>query len=749
MRAAVAVLLITAACSGDDGPPPELPEVTDTVAYVDPTIGTGGLGFAHGSCFVGAAVPHGLVKLGPDTSGPFGTVNFLHYSGYWAGDDKIRGFSHVHLHGAGATDYGVLSLMPIKAFDPAKRKVTDYESRFTKDGEKAAAGLYEVSLASGIDVALTATQRVGVHRYTNAGAVLIDLGKTLESGTIDDAEITVDTAAREITGRLHTKGGMSGGFGGYTVYFVAKAAPGTPWSSHQVWSMSSAPSGAMTASGTAVGAVLTVPASFEIAVGLSFVSLAGARANLAAEVPAISVDAVAAQARAAWAKLLDRVLLTGGTEEERRVFYTSLYHAFLMPSVIGDVDGTYQLAGQPAMKASWEQMSDLSLWDTYRTVASLYAWLAPESAKNQARSLVGFGEAFGAYPKWPIATGESGVMLGASAEIVIADAVARGVSIADAGADLAWPRLRQAAMDPAAPPSVRGGRGDVVAYMQYGYVPLTGGRSASTTTEYANDDFALAQLAGALGHTADRDALLARSHGWRKLYDPAVGFLRGRNADGTFPSAADFDPLDMTEEYAEANAWHSMWMAAIHDSAGLAEILGGTDAAVAKLEEFFTKAKDDWENADESAANFPRPYYWHGNEPDINAPFIFAQLGRRDLTNRWADWVADVMYSDKPEGVAGNDDGGTLGSWYVLNALGVYPIAGSDRWIITAPRFPQARVRVGGKELLITAEGLTEKAIYVQSIELDGAAISGPELTHAQLANASTLRFVMGETPAP
>lgn len=742
MRAIVVGLLVVAAC-GDDAAPPELPEVEDTVALVDPTIGTGGLGFAHGSCFVGAAVPHGLVKLGPDTSGPFGTVNFLHYSGYWAGDDKIRGFSHLHLHGTGATDYGVLSVMPIKTFDPAKLKVTDYEARFTKSNEHAAAGLYHVSLASGIEVALTATQRVGVHRYAGAGAVIIDLGKTLEGGSVDDAAISVDDAAHEITGQLHTKGGMSGGFGGYTVYFVARAA--TPWTGHQVWAMGTPPSTAMTAQGTGVGAMLAVPGNFEMAVGISLVSLAGARANLAAEVPAISVDAVAAQARAAWATLFDRVLLTGGSEEERRVFYTSLYHAFLMPSVIGDVTGEYQLAGQPVQTATWHQMSDLSLWDTYRTVSSLYAWLAPESARDQARSLVGFGEGLGAYPKWPIATGESGTMLGASSEIVIADAVARGVT--GTGADIAWPRLRAAAMDVTTPAGGRGGRGDIVEYMSLGYVPLTGGRSVSTTTEYANDDFALAQLAGALGHTADRDTLIARSRGWRKLYDPEVGFLRGRNANGSFPSAADFDPLDMSAEYAEANAWHSLWMAGIHDAEGLAEILGGTDAAVAKLEEFFTLAKTDWDTADESAANFPRPYYWHGNEPDINAPFLFAQLGRRDLTSKWAKWVADTMYSDTPEGVAGNDDGGTLGSWYVLAALGVYPIAGSDRWIIAVPRFPQARVRVGGKELVITAEGLSEKAIYVQSVELDGVLVEGNELTHAQLAGASTLRFVMGSAP--
>jgi predicted alpha-1,2-mannosidase len=439
------------------------------------------------------------------------------------------------------------------------------------------------------------------------------------------------------------------------------------------------------------------------------------------------------------------VLLTGGTEAQRRIFYTSLYHAFLMPSVIDDADGSYRLAGgPPAVADGWHQVSDLSLWDTYRTVHPLYAWLAPESARDAARSLVAFGEGLGIHPKWPLATGETGTMLGASAEIAIADAVLRGVPGVDA--DRAWPLLRSIAMDPAyAGP--RGGRGDVVPYMQLGYVPRSSGRSVSQTTEYSHDDFALAQLAGALGHAADRDALLARSRGWRALFDPAVGFLRGKDADGTFPGG-DFDPLEMSGDYAEANAWHSLWMAGAHDPDGLAELHGGAGAAIEKLEMFFELAKADWEAGDDSAANFPRPYYWHGNEPDLNAVFVFAQLGRPDLTHRWVRWIQDTMYTDGPEGLAGNDDGGTLGSWYVLATLGVYPVPGSDRWLLGAPRFPQARVVVGGKELAIVAEGLSEEAIYVQSVELDGAPIDAPELTHTQLARGGTLRFVMGTTPS-
>jgi predicted alpha-1,2-mannosidase len=728
VRVGALAIACVLACGGED--PPVLPEVTDPVVYVDPTIGTGGLGFAHGSCFVGAALPHGLVKLGPDTSGPFGTINFLHYSGYFAEDDRIRGFSHLHLHGAGATDYGVLSMMPVIAFDPAKTTVVANETRFAKADEHATAGRYDVTLANGIEVALTATQRAAVHRYRGAGAVVIDLDKTLEGGEIDQASLAI--GAGEVSGELHHRGGMSDGFGGYTIYFVIRG----PFSAHQVWSAGTAPSAATTAQGTKVGAALVVGPEVELAVGISFVSLEGARANLSTEIGSAGFEAVASHASDAWRQQLSSVLVTGGTEAERRTFYTSLYHAFLMPSVIDDIDGAYRLSdGNSYLASGYHQMSDLSLWDTYRTVHPLYAWLAPASARDAARSLFGFASGLGSFPRWPLATGETGTMLGASAEIAIADAALRGVM--DIRADDAYPLLRAAAMDPVAPPGGRGGRNDVDPYLTLGYVDRARGRSVSTTTEYAHDDFALAQLAGHLGYTADRDALLARSRGWRKLYDPAVGFLRGKNADGTFPTTP-FDPLELGEDYAEANAWHSLWMAGIHDPDGLAEILGGRDAALAKLTEFFDEAKRDFDTADESAANFPRPYYWHGNEPDLNAAFLFTQLGDPASTQRWVRWIQDSYYRDTPDGVAGNDDGGTLGAWFVLSALGVYPVAGSDRWIVAAPRFPQARVLVGGRELVIVRDGSGP----VTAVELDGVPIDTAEITHAQLAGASMLRFV-------
>jgi putative alpha-1,2-mannosidase len=726
MRLLCAALLISACGDNSAG---MLPEVTSAAEWVDPRIGTGGLGYAYGSCFVGPAAPHGLAKPGPDTSGQFGTVNFQHYSGYFAEDNEIRGFSSVHLHGAGATDYGVLSLMPTLAFDASKVTVEDYETGFDKAAERVQAGYYGVTLANGIDVELTASAHVALHRYTMpaAGTIVLDLARTLDDGDNTNITVAVADGVPEMSGSLHHMGGMSSGYGGYTLYFVLRADGA--WQS---------------ATPLPAGAAITVGAgTTTLAIGLSFVSIDGARRNLDAEAGDVDFDRVRGDTFAAWDTLLGTVKLTGGTEAQRRTFYTSLYHAFLMPTVIADVDGNYVLAnGTTGTAAGFTMLSDLSLWDTYRTVSPLYAWLAPDSARDTARSLVEMGGKLGFFPKWPLAIGDTGTMLGASAEIAIADAHLRG--IADTGAEAAWPALRAAAMDTTDPAGGRGGRADVVPYMQLGYVPLTVDRSVSMTVEYAHDDVALGALAGALGHDADRDVLLARSHGWRALYDPATGFLRARTADGAFTTAA-FDATDWTDDYAEADAWQSLVEPGIHDPDGLAELLGSRDAAVARLSELFDNAKLDWENSDESAANFPRPYYWAGNETDLNAPFLFAQLGRPDLTQQWVRWIVDTIYNDTTAGVPGNDDGGTLGSWYVLATLGLYPVAGTDQWIVGAPRFPHARITVGDHELMIDAEG---SGTYVERVELDGVALTAATITHAQLTAAHQLRFAMSDSPA-
>ena len=743
MRALAITALAAAAC-GDNIQPEPLPPVTDPIPYVDPFIGSGGFGYAAGSAFPGAAAPSGLAKVGPDTDGPFGTIAFLHYAGYWFGDDAIQGFSHLHLHGTGLPDYGVLSLMPTDGPVDAGRTTADgYQSTFAKESERASPGFYEVTLdRGGIRVEITATPHAAHHRITFAagspGNLVLDLAKHLASGSVDSAEIELIPEERRIAGRLRSLGGMSDGFGGHDLFFDAVTRQ--PWTEGVVWSDEAGPPApGLAASGTGVGCGLAFAPSaapVEVQIGLSFVSLEAARGNREGEMPAWDFDGTRAAVEGAWRELLSAILVEGGSQAERRMFYSALYRAFLMPTVASDLDGGYRFgAGEPAVAEDFRFMTDMSLWDTYRTLHPLYHLIAPEVGRDAVRSLAAMADALGFFPKWPIATGESGVMLGASAEIVLADAYLKGITDFDAAA--AYAILRAAALDPEPPAAGRGGRGDIDEYLELAYVPASRDRSASTTVEYAWDDRALSGLAAALGEDEDSALLAERSLGWRQLHDPELGFVRARNADGSRPAAGGFDPTEFTDEFAEANARQTVF-SALHDPEGMIELSGGDEALALRVEELFTSAESDLAARppdDMIASSLPRPFYWHGNEPDIHAAYLFALAGRRDLTARWVDWIRASLYTDDPRGLAGNDDGGTLSAWYVWSALGLYPIAGTERYALGAPLFTRARVRVPGGTLVIEAEPGEGRVL------LDGEPVEGGEVRHRDLIGGRTLRF--------
>jgi predicted alpha-1,2-mannosidase len=358
------------------------------------------------------------------------------------------------------------------------------------------------------------------------------------------------------------------------------------------------------------------------------------------------------------------------------------------------------------------------------------------------RSLLEMARQTGRFPKWPLAGGDSGTMNGAPAELVLADAYLKGLR--DFDAQEAYERLRRAAMDPDAPPASRGGRSDVEPYLRLGYVPAGTGASVSQTTEYARGDFALGQWARALGREDDARLLLSRSLGYRKLYDPGTGFLRPRRADGTLPHDR-FDPLCFCPDYTEANAWHSLWMPS-YDVEGLAQLAGGPERLLARLSEFFDKGQEDYEASDPkslAAGAGPRPYYWHGNQPDIHAAYLFPLLGRPDLARRWVRWIMTHWYSDTPDGLAGNDDGGTLSAWYVFSALGLYPHIGTDAYVLGVPLFPRAEVRVPGGTFTIAAPGVSAERYQVEAVELDGTRIDGPLLRHGEIRAGRTLRFII------
>jgi predicted alpha-1,2-mannosidase len=730
---------------------PPLGPVDDPLVWVDPTIGTGGFGYAYGSCFAGAAAPNGLMKAGPDTEGgKYGSADFIHYSGYWAGDPRIRAFSHLHLHGAGGTDYGVLALMPTTAFDPGKLHADDYGSTFDKGTEKIAPGSYSVTLDAGnTRVEIAATLHAAIHRYTfdaSGGAnVVFDLDHDLV-GQVSSAAVTLSPADNSFTGQLHAIGNLSHHYGGYDLYFAGHI--NRPWLTHAVWSSAAAPGDGLSAMGQGVGWTLgfdPTAGPVEVELAVSLVSVAGAQANLAAEMPAFDFDATASTTAGAWRALLGRVLVDGGDAHQRHIFYTALYHAFLMPSVASDVDGHFRFAGTEGVASDFRFLTDMSLWDTYRTLNPLYVLLAPEVARDAVRSLVEMRQRGGFFPQWPIATGDSGAMIGASAEVVIADAYVKGVTNFDAAA--AYDLLRAPALDPSAPVASLGGRDQVGQYDSYGYVIANNSRSVSITTEYATDDFALGQLAAALGKSDDAAHLAARAQNWRHLYDSGTGFLRSRNADGSWGDP-QFDPLEFSRDYAEANAWQTVW-AAPHDLDGLTSLMGGADAATQKLEMFFSQAQQDLmaHPIEKDVSNIgPRPYYWQGNEPDIHALYWFSRLGHPDRTQYWLSWVRASLYSDTVGGLPGNDDGGTMSAWYVLNALGFYPLPGSDRYFLGAPLFSSARLMQPSGTLEILGVNASPDNPLVTSVTLDGMPLN-VEVSHAALRAGQSLRFEMGPLP--
>jgi predicted alpha-1,2-mannosidase len=700
-------------------------------------MGTGGFAYFHGSAFPGACVPHGLVKVGPDTRGAqYGDLRFIHYSGYWAGDDTAMGFSHVHLHGAGATDYGALILQPVTSNDPSVLQRENYQSKFSKRSEVAKPGSYELTLQKwSVKAELTASTHVAHHRYTYADGdtprVVLDLERALAPGKITEAAIeTVD--ATTLRGSFLLTSQMSGGFGGNRLFFELRTNR-----AHSIEQLST--------SGNVLLLAFEPGAPVEILVGVSLVSAAGATANLTAELPTFDFEAHRTAAEDAWRAKLSRVKVYGGSEEDRATFYSALRLAFLMPTVISDVDGAYVFGGQPGQMPAGEPMlSDFSLWDTYRTVHPLYALVDESTARASVESLLRMAERSRGLPRWPMGTGESGTMVGAPADIVIADAVLRGVP--GINAEKAWQRASAEALG--TPTS--GSRASMGLYATTGFVPVEeSGRSVGITVEYAHADWALENLARSLGHETEAQTLGARARGWRKLFDPANKVLRAHRADGTL--VAEPYVFESWDHYAEANALQTTYMP-FWDLEGFDTMFGSRAAFLAEFEAFFDAAPAEQEaalaNTTFELRYLPRYHYWASNEPDIHAPFIFSRAGRPDLTAKWSDWARDTFFSAKPDGVPGNDDGGTLGSWFVFAAAGLYPVPGSDSWVIGSPLFPKLELKLPSGTFTIEAQGVSAENLYVQSATLNGQPLNRAELKQSDLKDQGSLVLVMGPTPS-
>ncbi|MEV6483397.1 GH92 family glycosyl hydrolase [Streptomyces sp. NPDC051576] len=672
LRAALAASVLVASGAAaapvraDGTPRPRA--VDDLARYVNPFVGTapGGTDFGHGggagNTFPGASAPLGGVQWSPDT------VTYQH-GGYSYGDNRIRGFSLAHISGAGCAAYGNVPFMPTQEAAPPAY------ATFSHANEQAAPGSYHVTFDNGIGTDLTTTQRSGIARFTypatdtRPAAVSIDAAKAFTAATG-----TVDIGTNTLSG-YSDSGAFCKSKNRYRLYFHATF--------DQPFAQATHPDGkAGAAMVTFAPDVRTVTAR----VGVSFVDVEGARRNALAEQKAQPYDTVQQAVRADWNQWLNRITVDGGTDAQRRVFYTALYHALLHPSVFSDTDGRYTgMDGTVHQtRAGHVQYANFSGWDVYRCQVELLALLAPREASDIAQSVLNQGLQAGYYDRWTLANGGSGVMVGDPLPAIASAVHAFGATDFDA-AEL----LRTAVAD-------RQDDRQRPGHLQYdtlGYVPAgTKGvwGSVSTTLEYAVADYALAQLAHRLGDLTTYNTLLRASGNWRNLFNPATGYLQPRAADGTWPA---FTPAQKTE-YVEGNAAQYTWMVP-QDLPGLFAAMGGDAAVTARLDTFFTSLN----------AGAGEPYAYLGNEPSFGTPWAYTHVGHADRAGAVVQRALSTLFSDTPGGLVGNDDLGAMSSWAVWASLGLYPeVPGSAQLTRSAPLFPTATVHRGdGTSLTVGA----------------------------------------------
>ncbi len=714
----------------------------EPIACVNTFIGTKD----DGNTFPGASMPFGKAQ-----SSPIGS----HYAGYRYDDPVIRGFGHFFLSGAGCWEQGgLVSILPITGALPRVFDHEAYGARYSHDGEVGKPGYYRVALDGGITVECTATLRCGVERFTfpdgAAGTVLVNVGQA------NDKEPVFASAVRVVDDRTLAGTVTAQAFCGgrpYVTHFTTTFD--RPFASSGVWG------GASGASGLRGAWVTFTPGPVTAATALSQVDPEGATRNLA-EARGKSFDSLRALAEDAWRAELSSVEITTDSAVDRTVFYTALYHVLLQPLTGDDADGRYRgFDGQVHSADGWTYHEYFSLWDTYRGHNQLLALLRPGRARDIGRSLLAVHEQGGWLPRWAYANQETNTMTGDPVTPFLVDLWRFGAL--EGLEEQAYRALWENASGVPAAGSRFSGRAGNPGYLADGFVqydkdfPRKGQdvdphHGASATFEYALADAALSVMASALGHAADAELLRGRALNYRNLWDPSVsdrgfsGFPRPKVAGGGWlPS---FTPQG-DDGFHEGTAWQYQWLVQ-QDVAGLVERLGGPAAAAARLDDFFAypdlvldpggTARDRWVVGAYEYYNQFR--YNPNNEPDLHAPWMYVLVGQPWKTSAVVR-AAQTLFVDGPAGVTGNDDLGQMSAWYVLSALGIYPVVpGTGQFLVHAPRFSRAVVRVGGGEVLVLADGADPGVLqYVRGLAVDGVGRDRAWVELEELRGGAVLSF--------
>lgn len=746
MRRRLAVMAFMAACTTGMAQRP--PQTTGYNRYVNPFIGTGAVdkNSLSGSNFPGACTPFGLVQLGPDTrDNPNDPA-----SGYDYNDTTIVGFSHTHLSGTGVADLFDFLFMPytgdITWNATPENGHKGFRSAFTHEQEKAVPGYYSVQLLAHKTLAeLTATAHCGVHRYTfpqqEQGRVMVDLDHSLDKKR-PYWECKVISAHLEVVND-HTIEGyrvITGWSRLRKVYF--RAVFSKPFAARQLREGGQVINNGEVANGRSVKGVFSFAPSnapLLVKVGISAVSAEGARSNLAAEVKDFDFDATAQAAANSWSKELG-VMDAEGTDEQKTILYTGLYHLFTQPNNLADADSSYAGTDYTVRKAAdGAHYSTFSLWDTYRAAHPLYTLVQQGRTAGFINSMIRQYETYGYLPVWQLWGDETYCMIGNHAIPVIADAYRKGI----AGIDYAK------AYEAAKASSLRNHPGSPFHLLeQYKYFPEDKqSQSVSLTLEIAYDDWCVAQMALQMGKKEDYQFFLNRSTYYRNLYDQQTGFFRGKNSQGEW---LPFNPLTYGgnggSPFTEGNGWQYFWYVP-QDVPDLIKLVGGDKAFVNKLDTFFThNAKP--EDVNGNASGFIGQYA-HGNEPSHHVIYLYNYAGEPWKAQQYAAQVMQQQYNGKSSGYSGNEDCGQMSAWYIFSAMGFYPVNPANGiYALGSPQLSKAVIKgLNGKNFTVVAEGAGGKNCYIQRVTLNGKPYNKTYITHSDIVNGGTLVFTMGEKP--
>ena len=701
--------------------------------FVDPFIGTAGTGHT----FPGATLPFGMVQLSPDTR----DRGWANCSGYHTDNPTILGFSHTHLSGTGAIDYGDILVMPtigdiqINPGDEAN-STTGYRSAFRHETEEAEPGYYAVTLDDyKIRAELTATTRTGFHRYTfpksNASHIIFDLKHGL-GDRVTDSYLKI-IGDNEITGYRRSNGWARD----QHLYFVAQFSK--PFQSSQLALNDSFIDKKMI-NGKNVKGVFTFGTATDetilVKVGISAVDENGARQNLESESTSWNFDAIRQKASDAWEKELSLVTVKGGTEAEKTNFYTAIYHAFIAPNIFSDVDGRYRGADLNihTTESGSNMYTVFSLWDTFRAAHPLFTLLKPTLAQDLIRTLISKEKEGDLLPVWELAGNETGTMIGYHSIPVITDAYVKGLR--DFDVDYALKAMVESAM---------GNHEGLDSYKEKGYIPIEKeNESVSITLEYAYDDWCIAVLADSLNQKEIADQFYRRSKNYLNLFNQDTGFMRGRKFSQWL---TPFDPKEVTANYTEANSWQYSFFVP-QDINGMINTMGGASIFASRLDDLFT-TESDLTGRDIPDITGLIGQYAHGNDPSHNFAYLYNYVGQPWKTQNRTRQIMDEMYLPNRVGLCGNEDCGQMSAWYVFSAMGFYPVTpGQDIYALGTPIFDEISIyQENGKTFTIKAPNTSSDNRYVQSAAINGKAFSKSYITHGQITSGDELKFIMGNEP--